>query len=36
MRTYDTCVELDAQTNDKALAHDLSQDKDFYKKLMPN
>jgi ankyrin repeat protein len=36
MRTHGTCVELDVQTNDGASAHDLSQDEDFYRKLMPN
>jgi len=36
MRTCSTCVELDAQINGRALAYNLSQDKDFYKKLMPN
>jgi len=36
MRTHGTYVELNAQTNEGASAHDLSQDKDFYRKLMPN
>jgi len=36
MRTYSTCVEIDAYINDGALAYNLSQDEDFYKKLMLN
>ena len=36
LRTHDTSVELDAKTNDGATAHRLSQDEDFYKKLMSN
>jgi ankyrin repeat protein len=33
--THGACVELEVKTDDGALAHDLSQDKDFYQKLMP-
>jgi ankyrin repeat protein len=36
MRTHGACVELEAQTNDGALAYNLSQDEDFYRKLIPN
>ena len=36
LRTHCTCVELDAQTNEGASAHELSQDEDFYWKLLPS
>jgi hypothetical protein len=35
MLTHSICVELDAWTNDGALAYDLSGDEGFYRKLMP-
>ncbi|RDL31544.1 Uncharacterized protein BP5553_09753 [Venustampulla echinocandica] len=36
MRTHGTCVKLDLRTNNGASAHDLSQDADFYGRLLPN
>lgn len=36
MSTHGTCVRMDAMTNDGLLAHGLSQDEDFYLKIIAN
>jgi hypothetical protein len=36
MYTHSTCMEIDIHINDGILAYNLSQDEDFYKKLILN